>query len=71
MDEMLTWWREDRVCVVCQKVTTFHPVDGDEWVCTACDAALTIPGSGREAGPLTELRADLRSESRRVSVPAA
>lgn len=39
---------QDRHCADCGTVTIFLPVDpvglGDEWVCTACDGAVLVPG---------------------------
>ena len=34
---------EDRPCRDCDAVTIFLPVDGEAWVCTACDGAVLVP----------------------------
>ena len=33
----------DRHCADCDAVTIFIPVDGEDWVCTVCDAAVVVP----------------------------
>jgi hypothetical protein len=33
---------ETRHCADCDTSTVFLPVEGQEWVCTACDAAVLI-----------------------------
>jgi hypothetical protein len=48
MDELLMLRGQDRHCDDCATVTIFLPVGdvagSDEWVCTACDGAVVIPG---------------------------
>lgn len=34
---------EERHCPDCGTLTVFWPVDQDDWVCTACDGAMTVP----------------------------
>lgn len=35
---------EDRHCADCGTVTIFLPLEGEDWVCTACDGAVNVPG---------------------------
>ncbi|HET9498667.1 MAG TPA: hypothetical protein VFO98_00245 [Marmoricola sp.] len=48
MDELLMLRGEDRPCADCGTVTVFLPVGDasatEEWVCTACDGAVVVPG---------------------------
>ena len=34
---------EERHCSDCGTDTVFVPVGQDDWVCTACDGAVTVP----------------------------
>lgn len=34
---------EELHCPDCATSTVFWPVEGDDWVCTGCDGALTVP----------------------------
>lgn len=44
MDELLMLHGEDRHCADCGTVTIFLPLEGEDWVCTACDGAVNVPG---------------------------
>jgi hypothetical protein len=42
MDELMLVG-EERQCADCRTLTVFVPVDQEDWVCTACDGAVTVP----------------------------
>jgi hypothetical protein len=52
MDELLMLRGEDRLCADCGAVTIFLPLGGEDWVCTACDGAVTVPCLAASPGRL-------------------
>jgi hypothetical protein len=42
MDELMLLG-EERQCSDCGTLTVFVPVGQEDWVCTACDCAVTVP----------------------------